>query len=154
MKNLPFVVISHHYLCAIKTCTIAELIPALPFKPVALKQQIVLISFQTSPSFQISCLFHSYRILPCSLLAALFMFLKTSSIPSFRLLFMLSSLQYPMSHPNHMFSERLTVPQFLLSLSLFSSSPILHPSFFKPLIPVIFFFLHFLLHVKPMYSGL
>lgn len=84
-------------------------------KPVVLKQQVLLISFQSSPSLQISCPFHSYRILPCSLPAALFAFLKTSLIPPFHLLFKLSSLQFPMSHPNHMFSERLTIPQFLLS---------------------------------------
>lgn len=128
----------------------------LPYlcKPAVLTQQMLLISFQTSLSLQIPCPLHSYRILPRSLLAGLFTFLKTSPILSFCLLSKLSSLQFPVSHPNHIFSEHLTTPQFLPSLSLFSSSPILHPSFSKPLTPVTFGILHFLLHVKPMYSGI
>lgn len=33
VKNLPFTVISHHHLCAIKmTCTVAEVIPASPLQ--------------------------------------------------------------------------------------------------------------------------
>lgn len=102
-------------------------------------------------SLEIPCPPHSYRSLSCSLLAVLLTFLKSPWFLYFLslwagllrlLLFKLSPLQSSLSTEEPR-SLKICHPFSVLAnslLPLLSSSLILHPSFSKPLVPVIFKF--------------